>query len=122
MRRSLPVATRVLAVLLTTGCVHRVTVVTEPPGALVRWNGEILPPEQPELRVGPFGPRELEVEEVGYRPYHGRLTGHGPLRFLVQAVGLRWLAMTGAARESEVRVTLLREHGGIGTWNPDDLE
>lgn len=112
----------VLLSLLLPACVHRVTVVTEPPGALVRWNGEPLPAEQMELRVGPFGPRVLEVEEVGYRPYVGRLSGHGPLRFVIQALGLRWLAMTGAARDAEVRVTLLREHGGVGTWNPEDLE
>lgn len=111
-----------LASALSGGCVHRVTVVTEPPGALVRWNGEALPADRPMIRVGPFGPRQLEVEEPGYRTYEGRLTGHGLARFAVQALGLRWLTATGAVPDGEVRVTLLREHGGIGTWNPDDLE
>lgn len=108
--------------LASAGCAHRVVVVTEPPGALIRWNGEILPAERPELKVGPFGPRLLEVEEAGYRAYAGRLSGHGPVRFVAQALGLRWLTMSGAVRDGEVRVTLLREHGGVGTWNPEDLE
>ena len=108
--------------LLLLGCVHRVPIQSLPAGATVTWNGEEVGRAPVEVEVRPFRPRELEVTLPGYRPAVLRLSRTGPMSFVAEAVTLRWFRATGLVPWHTVEVTLVREHGGIGTWDAEDLE
>lgn len=86
--------------LVAAGCAHRVALTSAPAGAAVTLGGERVGVTPMELAVHWVGPRVLRVELSGYRPLEVRL-GLFPRR----AVELR----------------LVREHGGAGTWTPDQV-
>ena len=117
-----------LAALLV-ACVHRVDVVTAPEGArvalvdragrVVRGDPTRVGPTHVELR--PCGPRRLEVS----LPEHRTLTVTLPLRlvtwgWVTDALTLRWRRSFGVVPAAIVEVRLIEDHGGVGTWTPDE--
>ena len=117
-----------LAALLV-ACVHRVDVVTAPEGArvaLVDRAGRVVPgdparvgPTRVELR--PFGARRVEVS----LPEHRTLTVTLPLRlvtwgWVTDTLTLRWRRAFGLVPAEVLEVRLVEDHGGVGTWTPDE--
>lgn len=91
----------VLVLALAGGCVHRVTLVSHPAAAYVTV-GETRAGVAPvELEVPLFGERRVSVQRSGFRTVDLRLPFLPP-------------------REIEVR--LVPEHGGAGSWDPEDID
>jgi hypothetical protein len=116
-------------VALLVACVHRVDVVTAPEGArvaLVDRAGRVVPgdlarvgPARVELR--PFGARRLEVSLPEYRTVTVTL----PLRlvtwgWVTDTLTLRWRRAVGLVPAAIVELRLVEDHGGVGTWTPDE--
>ncbi len=106
---------------LSTGCAHRVEVVSSPPGAMIRYDDAPAVATPATLRVPFGGARDVTVGLGGYRTTTARL----PLRvtatgFLWDALTLRWRRARGAAPYTTLEVRLVEEHGGVGTWAPEE--
>ncbi len=110
-------------------CVHRVDVVTAPEGArvvVVDRRGRVVPgapagvgPTSVELR--PFGARRVEVS----LPEHRTVTVTLPLRlvtwgWVADTLTLRWRRAFGIVPAAIVEVRLVEDHGGVGTWAPEE--
>lgn len=115
-------AVALLAALLSLGCVHRIEVSALPAGATIAFNGSPAGRSPVEVEVRPFKPRELTVSLPGYRTATVELSRTGPMSFVADALTLRWLRALGLTPYRPVEVRLVREHGGIGTWDPSELE
>ncbi|MDP2305211.1 MAG: hypothetical protein Q8P18_04210 [Pseudomonadota bacterium] len=90
-----------LILALFSGCAHRVSLVSHPVGAYVTV-GETRAGVAPvELEIPAFGGRRVSIQRTDYRPLDLRLPLLPP-------------------REVEVR--LVREHGGAGSWDPEDID
>lgn len=100
----LPVARIVVAALIVTvsaGCARRVSLVSHPVGAYVTV-GEARAGVAPvDLDLPTIGGRRVSVQRTDYRTLDLRLPLFPP-------------------RAIEVR--LVREHGGAGSWEPEDVE
>ncbi|MDP2317706.1 MAG: PEGA domain-containing protein [Pseudomonadota bacterium] len=83
------------------GCMHKVPLSCDPAGAYVSVAGERVGVAPLDLPVRAFGPRRVTVERTGYRTLEFRLPLLPP-------------------RAIEVR--LVPEHGGAGTWKPEDVK
>jgi hypothetical protein len=90
----------VASTFLATGCAHHVALTSAPAGAYVSLGGERVGVTPLELRVPLVGTRALHIEMVGYRPLDLTLPATPP---------------------SAIELLLVREHGGAGTWSPDDI-
>lgn len=110
-----------LLVPLLAGCVHRIEVRSDPGGAMASFNGKSMGRVPFEVKVHPFGRRQLALTLPGYRPITLTIARTGTLSFLNDVLTLHWLRAVGLVQYSSVEVELLPEHGPIGTWNPDDL-
>ncbi len=104
-----PAACRMLlpllaAVVLGTGCAHRATISSDPPGAQVRLGSQYLGVTPIEVKVGrwPWSANVVQVSVAGRRWTDVELS--------------RW------KRKSEHEVLLVRRHGRSGTWTPEDAE
>lgn len=93
------------ALLLPSACAHRVVVATAPAGALVVEGDRRLGVTPVEIRVRPsLRARRVVVELAGYRPMETKLAWR-PFR-----------------RRSTRELRLVEEHGGVGTWDPEDAD
>lgn len=95
-----------LFTLLLPGCVRRVIVESDPAGAMVRDEEQVLGPTPYERRVWwiPFAHQRVTVGMVGYRRVSVDLR---------RDLGLfRW--------QTVHEVVLVPEHGPSGTWLPED--
>ncbi len=97
-----------LALLLATGCARKVTVTSDPPGASVRKNGELVGPTPVDVRVWwvPFWKQEVRLTMSGRR---------------AAVVSLR--KNLGLFRAHTVHeVVLIPEHGPAGTWTVEEAK
>lgn len=104
------------------GCVHRIEVRSNPPGAAVTWNGTSAGRAPAQLTVRPFQPHAVTLRLTGYRTADVTLAHTGSMSFVSDALTLHWFRAIGLVPYAQVEVRLLREHGGIGTWEPEDLQ
>lgn len=116
-----PFAGWLLAGAILTGCVHRIEVRSTPPGAAIIWNGTAAGRAPTHLTVRPFQPHDVAVRLTGYRTAEITLSRTGTMSFVGDLLTLHWFRALGLVPYAEVEVRLLREHGGIGTWDPEDL-
>ena len=108
--------------LVSSGCVHMVEVVSTPSGAYVeygrRHKGEdsrvqtIETPGVIRVSTLPFARQPFIVSMPGYRTFGGdlRWAGIETLAEVPKVVGLQ--------RVRRLEIHLLREHGPVGTWDP----
>lgn len=94
--------------LCTTGCVRRVTVRSDPPGATVTRRGEAVGVTPLDVRVWfiPFAAQRVRVGMPGYR---------GVDVALGRRLGL-------FRSETTHQVMLVPHHGRSGTWTPEEAE
>lgn len=111
-----------LLLLALAGCVHTIPVRSFPDGATVSVGGAAPTRVPTEVAVRPFGPKVIVVSLPGYRSATVHLSRTGPLSFVWDAVTFRFGRMVGLTPYREVEIRLLREHGGMGTWDPQDLQ
>lgn len=90
-------------ILLLLACAHRVTIVSNPPAATVASEGDTRGVTPLTLTIKPYRPQTVIVRHPGYRPIAITLRR-----------GLRIHPRT-------VEVRLVEEHGGVGTWEPEDV-
>ncbi len=106
--------------LLGPGCVHRVQVVTDPIGASVSLGDRRLGLSPVNVVLPLFGPRTLTVQLAGYR------TLTVPLGWKLSALASppepTGLPAAGPLRSATLELRLVREHGGVGTWDPATVE
>lgn len=97
-----------LALLACTGCVRKVIIESDPPGAMVRTTKQVLGPTPYERRVWwiPFTKHEVIVGMIGYRRVRVDLRPH-----------LGWFR-----GQTVHQVILVEEHGPSGTWLPEEAE
>ncbi|MCB9780563.1 MAG: PEGA domain-containing protein [Alphaproteobacteria bacterium] len=95
-----------LCLTLSTGCVRRVTVRSDPPGASVTRRGESIGVTPLEIRVWfvPFAAQQVRVGMPGYR---------GVYVALGRKLGL-------FRAETVHEVMLVPNHGRSGTWTPEE--
>lgn len=111
-----------LLAALVSGCVHRIELITSPVGASVSMGNKRLPSAPTVLKIRPFQKRDVTVQIAGYRPFRLRLRADaGTSGFLGELVTLRWFRMLGLRTHSSYEVRLIPEHGGAGTWTPEDV-
>lgn len=92
-----------LAVALV-GCTYRVTVDSDPPGALMtlRDGRTVVLPEEVRFHAVPFTRRVVTVTAPGYRTAEVDTSAY-------------------LGRPREVEVLLVREHGPAGTWTAEQI-
>jgi hypothetical protein len=100
-------------------CAHLVEVRSSPEGAEIRYAGEDLGPTPVQLRVRPFGPRQLEASLVGHRSLSTKL----PLSltttgFVGDVLLLRPRQGLGLGPASVIELRLVREHAPVGAEQP----
>ena len=106
------------------GCVERRMIVkSDPPGAVVRLDGDRVAtaPATFKIRWSPFRRYKLLVKLPGYRPVSVRLRDdirlwRYPLRILFRPI--RTLKGTP---HTHLRIVMVPEHGRSGTWTPADV-
>lgn len=107
------------------GCAHKVHIVSDPPGATVRVGRQTLGPTPRDVSMlwWPFRPMRVRVAAPGYRPVDVSLKERvGPWHLVGELLTLHWKRLLGLAPRAEIEVLLVREHGGVGTWSPDDIK
>ena len=122
-RMSLCVRAGVLgALLLGPGCVHRLHVRTDPVGASVSLGERRLGLSPVTVVLPLFGPHMLTVQAAGYRtltvPLGWKLSALGPPPDAVAS----GLPAPDPGRSATLELRLVREHGGVGTWDPATVE
>ncbi len=109
----------ILAMILA--CVHKVQVTSAPEGAMVRYGGRDVGVTPVVLDVRPFGARRVEARLLGYRPFVTKLPlGMTTTRFVGDALLLRPYQGLGLAPAATLELRLVKEHGGVGTWEEGD--
>lgn len=83
--------------LLAAGCAHPVEIVSVPAGASVLRGEEAL------------GTTPITLDVASPQSVTARLPGHRDLTVKVRR------------RDRHVELRLMPEHGGVGTWDPDDV-
>ncbi len=116
-------ALALVGLLLGTGCAYKATLHTDPVGASVYVDNELVGIAPYDVTVRAFrGPRQIRVELPGYRPYEldfgteRRVTPRVRYALLHPAVTL------GRKSPPERLLLLIPEHGPAGTWTPEDVE
>lgn len=119
--------------LLAQGCVHKVHVDSEPPGAQVKVNGVVRGATPVDFKVvwsPPFvRAYKMQLSLPGYRTVTSDAAGWlrpSPLRrevrlwrYLLHPFQLRkWL---GIVPRSSFNYVMVPEHGPAGTWDAEDL-
>ncbi|MES2643771.1 MAG: PEGA domain-containing protein [Myxococcota bacterium] len=102
----MPVVARLVVLALASlslgvGCTHRVALLSDPVGAYVTMGETRVGVAPVEIVVPAFGGRVVSVQRTGYRTVELKLPLLPP-------------------REVEVR--LVPEHGGAGSWDPEDID
>ena len=97
-------------------------VVTVPAGALVQYDAASQP--SPTSVLVPFGgARTIRVSLGGYRTLSAALPAHVTTTgFLADVLTLRWRRAFGAVPYTTLELRLVPEHGGVGTWDPEDVD
>ena len=106
------------------GCMHRVRVQSDPPGAMIRVGREVVGPAPQDVRFlwWPFRPLKVRVAAQGDRPVVIQVNQNvGPMRFLGELLTFRYKRLLGLTPRATVEVILVREHGASGTWLPEDI-
>lgn len=95
-----------LTLLLSTGCMRRVTILSDPSGAMVHKGRKRLGPTPLELTLWPvpFLRQPVRVGMSGYR---------GEWIYIGRNLGL-W------RRQTTHEIILVKTHGPSGTWAPED--
>ena len=121
--RRLRLGLALLCLLGGTACMHKVQIESDPPGAVVRLDGDRVAtaPATFKIRWSPFRRYKLLVKLPGYRPVSVRLRDdirlwRYPLRILFRPI--RTLKGTP---HTHLRIVMVPEHGRSGTWTPADV-
>lgn len=110
----------ILLFTLLSGCSYKVNLMSEPIGALIRVDGEVVgvTPYELALPVRPifFDGYTVEASMPGYRTFEVDINRE------VRGYSLLWQALShpmvafGAAPMFSRELLLVEEHGPIGTW------
>lgn len=122
LRRVLPAA--LLLGLLASGCAHRVLLKTEPPGAEVYEQGELIghTPIQLKRTMWPFRKVPITLRMKGHRAVTVRLDRDiGPIRWLGDCITLKWRRLLGMEPRRVHSIMLVPRHGRSGSWTPADV-
>jgi len=108
---------------LLSSCAYKVRLVSEPAGAqLTLPNGEqVMAPAEVTLKWVPFGHQPLTCQASGYRTLTLDLR-KDEVRWshYVRDTIFRPRTLFGAPRGT-VRLVMVPEHGGVGTWEAEDV-
>jgi len=122
--RWLRAASILMAVALAPGCAHRVAIVSEPLGAQVRRDGELVGSTPSELVVWsmPFTRPTAKLTMPGYRPMEVALhKDRKPMRRFWEFLTLRWRKAFALSPTGLHEVLMVERHGPAGTWTPEDV-
>lgn len=110
-------------VLLLSGCAYKVRLVSEPDGALFTLpDGSLVSsPAEVTVRWVPFGSQPLVCEAPGYRTLELDLR-RDEVRWshYLRDTLVRPRTLFGEPRGT-VRLVLVPEHGGVGTWDASNV-
>jgi hypothetical protein len=108
------------ASVILAGCVHRVRIESEPPGATVEVDGRVVgvTPMERELRWWPFRKAPATVRLEGHRDVPIDLSKRVWLRRIWRDVVGRGLYRSAPRFTHTVR--LVEEHGQAGTWTREE--
>ncbi|MEC7948590.1 MAG: hypothetical protein VX265_13580 [Myxococcota bacterium] len=122
MHGSLPRMVLLASLALGAGCVHRVRVSSQPPGAEVRYRGKVVGITPCEFSTvwAPFRRMNVQLRLPGRRTATLRLNRDtGPFRLLGEVLTpWRWGRWVGVQARARHEVVLVRRHGRAGTWTP----
>ena len=102
-------------VLLLGGCVHKVHLVSEPPGAFVFRGSERIGTAPMDLRIPIYGRPKLTMRLPGYREVSFRppTRARGVLSFVRDALTLQWARALGRAPSDTWRVLLVPDRPSV---------
>jgi hypothetical protein len=110
-----------LVSLLLSGCMHKVELTSVPAGATITVGKHQLAPAQKVVRVGWFQRRDVTVSLAGYRTLKFKLRpGVNFGDYFGELITIHWARMVGYTTHSTYEIRLVPEHGGAGTWSPED--
>lgn len=115
----------VLAALLASGCAHRVAITSDPVGAEVKYGRKSkgVTPTEFTAFWWPYRKMEARVKVPGYRTVTVRLQPDvGPMRLFWEAITFRWRRLAGVDVRTEHQVVMVRRHGRVGTWTPEEAK
>ena len=110
--------------LLSSGCMHRVIIQSDPPGAQVYAGDKLLGSTPVEVRrwVWPYRKVPVTVRLPEYRPVTVRLDRDlGPFRVMGEVLRLKWRVLIGLKPRRVHEVLMLPEHEAAGGWLPGDV-
>lgn len=117
---------RVLALaglVLGTGCAYKATLRTNPVGAAVYVDNELVGIAPYDVTVRAFsGPSQIRVELPGYRPYELELKSERRVLSRVRYALTHPAVSLGREPPPDRTLVLIPEHGPAGTWTPEDVE
>jgi len=108
---------------LLVGCAYRVEMTSTPLGAAVRLpdGSTLVTPATAEFKYRPFRRQTLLVSAPGYRAMTVRVRSNvvRSSRFVLDPF-TRPAAAFGDRPRGEVHFRMVRAHGPVGTWDPDE--
>ena len=107
------------------GCAHRVMLESDPPGATIKMDGEMVGVTPTELQVTwvPFRDNQVQLKMPQRRSVtldlHKDLS---LLRLTGEIFTFRWGRLMGKVPRAHHRAHFVRHHGPSGTWAPEDAK
>ena len=109
--------------VLGTGCAYKATLHTDPIGASLYVDNELVGIAPYDVTVRAFsGPRQVRVELPGYRPYEVHFGTERRLLPRLRFALVHPAVVLGRKPPPERLLLLIPEHGPAGTWTPEDVE
>ena len=114
-----------LNTMVLSGCSQKFRIESTPSGASV-YQGSTKVGETPLTHTAKWRPRKeipLRIQLPGYRPIIidcGKDLGY--LSVGGDAIRFKFPELLGMKERSTTHVLLIREHGGVGTWRPNDAK
>jgi hypothetical protein len=113
-----------LAVSLS-GCAHRVMLDSDPRGASIKMNGELVgvTPTQVQVRWVPFKKQEVQLRVPKRRVVTIDLNDDfGVGRLGWELLTFQYGKLLGKTPRTHHRAHFVRKHGPVGTWTPDEVK
>ena len=107
------------------GCAHRVMLDSDPPGATIKMDGEMVgvTPTELQVRWVPFRSNELQLKLPRRRSVTLDLHKDvGLMRLCWEVLSFRWGKLLGRVPRTHHRAHFVQNHGPAGTWTPEDVK